>query len=63
MGAFAGVGRGWVVGVMMGNEGSTGQLQLARESGRLRKRSEAESSAYESSFPLNSAYRLSGMKA
>ncbi len=29
----------------------------------LRKRSEAESSAYEGSFPLNSADRLSGMKA
>ena len=34
----------------------------ARPAG-LRKRSEAESSAYEDSFPLNSADRLSGMKA
>ena len=32
-------------------------------SGGLRKRSEAESSAYAGSFPLNSAYRLSSMKA
>jgi len=34
----------------------------ARQAG-LCKRSEAESSAYVGSFPLNSAYRLSGMKA
>jgi len=44
--AFAGVGWSWVVGVMTGNEGSTGQRQLARAPGRLRKRSEAESSAW-----------------
>ncbi len=36
---------------------------IAGSSGWLRKRSEAESSAYEGSFPLNSAYRLSGMNA
>jgi len=46
MGAFAVAGRSWVVGVMTGNEGSTGQRQLARAPGRLRKRSEAESSAW-----------------
>ena len=32
-------------------------------SGGLRKRSKAECCAYEGSFLLNSAYRLSGMKA
>ena len=46
-----------------GDEGSAGQRRLARAPGRLRKRSEAESSAYKGSFPLNSAYRLSGKNA
>jgi hypothetical protein len=46
-----------------GNEGSAGQRQLARAPGWLRKRSEAESSAYAGSFALNSASRRRGMKA
>jgi len=41
MGAFAVVGRGWVVGLA----------------------AQTERSAYEGYFPLNSAYRLSAVKA
>jgi len=54
---------GFLWRVLAGNEGSAGQRQLARAPDWLCKRSEAESSAYESFFPLNSAYRLSAVKA
>ena len=55
---------GWLLGlVLRGMRAVRASVSWPARPAWLRKRSEAESSAYEGSFPLNSAYRLSGMKA
>ena len=54
----------WLLGlVLRGLRAVRASVSWPARLAGLRKRSEAECSAYEGSFPLNSAYRLSGMKA